>query len=394
MPSLMGLHGQGTIVSVKGRPAADPRYRVAVTMSDGHRVWRTARTRRAAERIRRELVEARELELDPTRQTLGGYLRSWIAGLRSAKNERVRPRTLEHYELVVEKHIIPTLGDLKLSAVTARRVQAWIDADEGKPRTVRHHHAVLRHALNVAVKQRLLAWNPASAVYLPDLDGAEIAKPLGIDDARKLLDATAGGDGKPRDRLHALWRLALVTGMREAELLGLPWDDVADGTITVRTQLQRLIPDEERAAAKAEGRKPRGVWVRAAPKAARSVKAIALDPATAAVLEEHRVTQAAERRADWAYFGLVFLTPDGNPYHRTDLRKLFAAACTRAGIEPRRFHDLRHSSAHLLRDAGVAEDTRMARLGHNTTAMARHYSGASQTQDQDAADRLGRALSG
>jgi integrase len=89
---------------------------------------------------------------------------------------------------------------------------------------------------------------------------------------------------------------------------------------------------------------------------------------------------------------MVFVTPKGLPLHYSEVLKEFKAACARAGIEPRRFHDLRHSTATLMREVGVAEDTRMSRLGHNTTTMARHYSGASEVQDRDAAERLGRAL--
>jgi hypothetical protein len=99
--------GTGTIVPTK-TPAGADRYRIAVTMADGRRVWRTARTPKEAERIRKALVEARELDLDPTRQTLADYLRSWIAGLRDARNARVRPRTIENYAMIVERHIIPT----------------------------------------------------------------------------------------------------------------------------------------------------------------------------------------------------------------------------------------------------------------------------------------------
>jgi integrase len=382
--------GQGTIVPISGN-----RWRIAVTMADGRRVWRTARSERQAERVRLALVEARELDLDPTRQTLADYLRSWIAGLRDAKVQRVRPRTLDHYALIVEKHIIPTLGKVKLSALTGRRIQAWIDADDAAPMTIRHHHAVLRRALNVAVRQRLLPWNPAASVELPDADD-DHADPLTLEEARALLTTSSAVDDKgvPVDRLAPLWRLALVTGMRSGELLGLGWDDVKADAIEVRAQLLRRIDDAERELAKAEGRKPRGSWHLTAPKAARKVQRIAIDPATSAVMDAHRKRMAAERTASWRYHGLVFTTPAGEPWHATDVLRAFHAACKRAGIAERRFHDLRGTSATLLRAGGVAEDTRMARLGHSTTTMARHYAQASEAQDQAAAAGLGKALSG
>jgi integrase len=388
MPNPMGREkGQGTGPFEITLPSGTKRWRVAVTMADGRRVWRTGRTPREAERKRKELVEARELDLDPTRQTLADYLRSWIKGLRDARNQRIRPRTLDHYTLVVERHIIPALGKHKLAAVTGRRVQAWLDADSGSPRTVLHHHAVLRRALNVAVRQRLLAYNPAAAVELPR-PRADTASPLSLDEAHRLLTATRG------DRLHALWRLAIVTGLRQGELLGLGWDDVDGATVTVRSQLQRLISPGEREAAQREGRKPRGSWVRTPPKAARKLASVAVDAATVAVLDEHKRLMTAERAPAWEYFGLIFPTPEGQPYHQSELLRAFHAACDSAGIPRRRFHDLRGTSATLMRAAGVPEDDRMARLGHSTTDMARHYAAASEVQDRAAADRLGEALSG
>jgi len=75
--------GQGTIVPIPPSPGGTKRWRVAVTMPDGRRVWRTAHSPREAERIRAQLVEARELDLDPTRQTLAAYLRGGLTPWRS-----------------------------------------------------------------------------------------------------------------------------------------------------------------------------------------------------------------------------------------------------------------------------------------------------------------------
>lgn len=355
--------GQGTVVPIKN----GTRFRIAVTMADGHRVWRTARTPREAERIRRQLVEARELDLDPTRQTLADYLRSWMKSMRDGR--RVRPRTLDHYRLVVERHIIPALGHLKLAAVTGRRVQAWLDADRAAARTVLHHHAVLRRALNIAVRQRLLAYNPALAVEVRRPTG-DVANPLTLVEARHLLEGTRA------DRLHALWRLALVTGLRQGELLGLAWDDVAGDTLTVRHQLQRLG----------------GEWVRTPTKAARKLAHVALGAETAAVLDEHRRRMMQERTPEWRFHGLVFVTLRGDPIHQSEALRLFHEACDRAGIPRRRFHDLRHSTAHLMTDAGVSQEARKARLGHSTDAMAEHYGGASEAQDRLAAELLEAAI--
>jgi integrase len=427
MPNV-GVHGQGTGPFKVTTPTGQERWRVAVTMADGRRVWRTRTTYRAAEAARKGLVEARELDLDPTRLTLAGYLRSWIEGLRDGR--RIRPRTLDHYAMIVETHIIPDLGGIRLASLTARRIQAWVDADPASPRTVHHHRAVLRRALNVAVRQRLLPWNPAMAVELPRVTG-DHADPLTLEEARRLIEATKD------DRLGVLWRLAIVTGLRQGELLGLTWEDVNDGplrsvsttgtrrdagptvgatprvisgqgagdirrvsedragpaqddvgtpvvaSLKVHRQLQRLSPER--------GGDANG-WARTPTKAARKLEVIALDEATAAALDAHRIRQAAERTAETVYWGMVFRTEAGFPYHSGPILDAFHEACVKAGIRKRRFHDLRGTTASLMAAAGVTEDVRQARLGHATKAMARHYAGASTEQDQAAVELLARRL--
>lgn len=360
----MGTHGQGSIVrEAKGT------YRVAVTMADGRRVYRRLPDVKSAERVRRELVAMRENDLDPSRLTLADFLRSWLASLRDARQQRVRPRTLDHYTLVVERHIIPALGRRLVVDLSERHVQAWLDGDVAAARTVRHHRAVLRRALNVAMRQRLVQRNVAVGVELADAPTFAGA-PLGLDECRALLAVD--------DRHTPLWRIAIDTGARQSELLGLGWDDLdlEAGTVTIASQLQRLA----------------GGWVRTPTKAARALGVVALSPATVEAVKGHRVRMAAERAPGWRYPGLVFPTPKGEPYHQADVLRAFHAACDAAGIARRRFHDLRGTTASLMRDLGVPEDVRMARLGHSTTAMARHYAKAGPGPDRDAAEALGRAL--
>jgi integrase len=366
MHSPMGAHGQGGVTLHKSGL-----WQVRLTMADGRRVTRYARDKRSAERLRRELVEMRASDIDPSRLTLAAFLRSWIGALRDARNQRVRPRTLDHYAMIVERHIVPALGHHRLDRLREHHVQAWLDADPGSPRTVHHHRAVLRRALNVAIRQRLLLTNPAIGVELPDATWHG-AKPLTLPEAKRLLAATAD------DRLGALWRLALDTGLRQGELLGLGWDDVDldAGTVTVTGQLQRRA----------------GSWLRTETKADRALRTLAIAAPTAAALEKHRLRMAAERTPMWRYYGLVFTTEQGEPLQNHRVLDEFHAACDAAGIERRRFHDLRHASATLYRALGVAEDTRMARMGHSTTAMARRYGHAGPEQDRLAAERLGEAL--
>jgi integrase len=365
---MMGIHGQGNITPIREKRkdgSIRERWRVSL-MVEGRRTWRIARSPEEAERIRRALVDAAQRDLDPTRQTVEGYLRSWIASQR--KGKRIRERTLIGYERIIDQRIIPALGKLTLDRLSKRRIQAWIDGQSGSPQTVRNAHAVLRKALGSAAGD-VIPSNPAVGVELPRRRTFE-GRPLTPDEAHRLLDATKD------DRLHALWRLAIVTGLREGELLGLSRDALEDDTLRVETQLQRI----------------NGRWVLSPTKAARGLTTLTLDRATVRLLQSHLRKMADERKPRWRYFGLMFPSPQGEPYHQSTILEEWGRACDKAGIARRRFHDIRHSTSAFLKAAGIPEDVRMARLGHNTTRMARHYGGAASEADREAVERLAEVI--
>jgi hypothetical protein len=162
----MGQHGDGTITARR-----DGRLQVAVTMLDRRRefayvpkslVRRDPKAAaRMAERLRDELLERRDAELEPGRQTLTAYLRSWLTSLEQAKRRKVRPRTLEHYRLIVEAHIIPALGAVRLDRLREPAVQRWLDGMEGSPRSIMHRRAVLRDGHTTwRMRKRLVAPQP------------------------------------------------------------------------------------------------------------------------------------------------------------------------------------------------------------------------------------------
>jgi integrase len=259
---------------------------------------------------------------------------------------------------------------MQLGDVRRRHVQAWVDAQYGAAQTIRNAHAVLRRAFAAAAGDST-ATNPAIGVELPDPSRFS-GSPLTAAEARRLLEVTHG------DRLHALWRLALVTGLREGELLGLSRDALDGSTLVVDGQLQRIA----------------GRWVTSPPKAGRKLERLAVDPETVAVIREHLQRMADERQPGWRYHGLMFVTPRGEPYHGSQILNELRRALAAAGADSRRFHDLRVTAATIMRDIGIAEDTRMARLGHATKAMARHYSEKATAQDRAAVEQLAEAIGG
>ncbi len=168
------------------------------------------------------------------RQTLQQYLTSWLETVRPT----VESSTYERYELDVQRHLVPALGKTRLAFVSPQQVQNLLAEKLNSglaPRSVRSMRAVLRRALNEALALGLVTRNAAALVRAPKAPHGEMHV-YDAEQVRALLDAAAG------TRLEALLTLAVTSGMREGELLGLSWPNVnLDGKfLHVQTQLRRL----------------------------------------------------------------------------------------------------------------------------------------------------------
>ncbi len=159
---------------------------------------------------------------DDENMTVAEYLDGWLKG---SMRGSVRDSTYDCYEAICRKHIASVLGAKKLSKLTAMHVQGFYRdrLDSGfAPATVHKCHTVLHKALNQAVEWHLVPRNVADAVKPPRPTPRKEMRALSPEAARRLLDAAH----EVGDRLEALYVLAVHTGMREGELLGLKWEDV------------------------------------------------------------------------------------------------------------------------------------------------------------------------
>jgi integrase len=194
------------------------------------REWHSGyQTRREAERARIELLAGlqRGEHVEPSKLTVGAYLVDrWLPACRV----RVRPRTFESYELNVRTHLVPSVGHVRLQALTGDMLNAaYADLLAGgrrdgrglSPRTVRYLHAIIRRALEDATRWGLVPRNAAERADPPRADrNREAMRTWTAERARTFLASTAD------DRLSALWLLLLTTGMRRGEALGLGWEHV------------------------------------------------------------------------------------------------------------------------------------------------------------------------
>jgi integrase len=297
---------------------------------------------------------ARGIVYDDENQTVGEYITQWLSD--SAKHA-VKATSYRAYESQIRNHIVPALGKVKLSRLTPAHLQALYAAKlrEGmKPASVRQIHAILHKALEQAVRFNLIPTNPAGKVDPPKVRQEEIT-PLSAEQANKLLDVTRN----ERDSFEALYALALTTGLRIGELLGLKWSDIdLDARrLRVSRQLQRSSQ---------EG------LIFTEPKAA-SRRTVDLPTSTVEALKRHRKRQVEETlKAGGAYQDndLVFAGPLGEPIGSEKVtQRAFKPLLKRTGLPEIRFHDLRHTFATLLLARGVHPTYVQRALGHASVKM-------------------------
>jgi integrase len=316
------------------------------------------------------------LIFDAGNQRVGEYMDRW---LNDSLRDTVRQSTLVRYEQLVRLHIIPALGRIALKSLSAAHVQGFYRdrLDSGlSPATVQKIHAVLHKALDQAASWSLVPRNPTESVKAPRPAPEEI-RPLNREQAKALLETAR------RERFEALYVLAVTTGLRQGELLGLKWEDVdlENSLIRVRRTLIRH----------------RGRLLLGEPKTKRSRRTVRLTEAAVQALKEHlaRQIEQMERLGDlYEDQGLIFATQRGTLVNPTNLRKRsFAPLLEKAGLLPIRFHDLRHTCATLLLSRNVNPKIVSEMLGHATIAITLDtYSHVLPTMQDSATRALEDAL--
>jgi len=338
--------GSWTVVIDLGR---DP------TTGKRKQLWRSVRgSKREAEALLAQLLHQRDMGIDapPGRVTVGQFLERWLSDYAQTN---VAPSTLRRYRQLIHCHLLPALAGIPLSKLRPLHIQqaySLILAKGRSARTALHCHRVLREALQHALKWQLIARNPADAVE-PPRPGRQEIRTLDPDGVRRLLRAA---DGTP---FAALVHLAVMTGLRQGELLGLRWQDVdlEAGMVHVQ-QTAQWLPGH-------------GVVFRP-PKTHRSARPVALSPATREILRDHRRQQLEQRLSlgpAYSDHDLVFATPIGTPMDPSNLRRAWRHIVQAAGLDACRFHDLRHAHATLLLHQGVHPKVVSERLGHSSVTI-------------------------
>lgn len=329
--------GEGSIGKRK-----DGTYYGAIRL-EGKRRWVYGETRKEVADRLKELRKKHEAgaDLDGGNLKLSVYLDTWLAEVVSRRN---KARTCMGYQQIVDQHLKPNLGQLQLSALRPDRVQEFINelSNQGKsPRTVRNVRAVLRRALNQAIRWRYITINAAALVEIPRIEHYQVY-PLTKEEARTFLDSIRG------HHLEVLYLLALLLGLRQGELLGLLLDsfDFNKGVVQIDGALQSV----------------KGQLVRHTTKTKSSRRVLPLPPSIIPLVKAH----IAHQQAQFPASSYIFTSTTGGPLSPFTVIPQFKALLKKAGIRPIRFHDLRHTCATFLIARGEHPRIIMEVLGHSS----------------------------
>ncbi len=317
--------------------------------------------------------------------TVAQWLTSWLRSVQA--REDVRRRTYEHYELIVRRHLVPTIGSRPLAKLTPRDVEAMLGGrlKAGQSTRSAHHiRAVLRNAIRDAERDGLVSRNVASLARPPRVVKEEM-KTLTPTQVDAFLEALSD------DRLAAMYVVTLGLGLRQGEVLGLRWADIDldAGALRVTHALSWIRPAGEHAA------QPHLVE----PKSEESRRTLRLPKSVTAALREHRARWVDEKLAHgerWLNeWDLVFVGPAGEPLNPRTVWSDFRGKLTAAHLPAIRFHDLRHSAASLMGAKHVPARVVQKILGHSSISLTlQTYSHVFAEQHEEAAAIMDDILGG
>lgn len=367
-------HGEGSVYR------DGPRWIAAVSRRD--RNGKRKRRRRIAATQREALQKLRELQREVARddaeavdETVSAFLDRW---LRDVVAPTRRPKTYGSHESIIRMHLKPALGSVRLSRLRPDDVQTLLNqklASGLSPRTVVHIRATFHAAMNHALRWGLVSRNVVALTTPPQVPTSEI-DPLSPSDAKRVIEAVRG------DWVGSIVEVALGTGLRQGEILGLRWSDIDFETsrLRVRRVLQRT----------------RDGYIFAEPKTHRSRRGIPVPSIALRALKARRAQQLEDRLRHgvaWDESDLVFTNASGGPLYGPNVTRRFQHLLGKAGLPRMRFHYLRHSCASLLLAEGVPLKVASQILGHSSIATtANVYVHVLEELNDEAAAAMDRAL--
>ena len=321
--------------------------------------------------------------VEPSKITVRQWLDIWLKEYCGS----VKENTLVSYRIQAETNIAPLIGAVKLCALQPHHIQNAINTMQKRPekplspKSIKNAFGVLHKAMDQAVLNGYIIKNPCNGVQLPRVEKKDIS-PLDENEIRAFLSAIKGHPNE------MLFKVALFTGMREAELMGLTWDrvDLKNGTILVDRQMIH--------------EKKKGGAYKFAPTKSSNIRKITPAPAVMVWLQSWKKAQAAQRLLlgdKWGdgFENLVFTDEFGHHLSNTTLTHQARRFGVKIGKEGFRFHDLRHSYAVAAIRAGDDMKTISTNLGHASITITMDiYAAFTQDMARASSQRMDAYMQG
>ncbi len=351
----------------------EARYTAGYDPGTGKQIQRSI-TGKTQKEVSRKLKEA-TTALDagtytaPSKMTVAQWMDIWAVDYLGG----VKPLTVSNYQSNIRNHIKPCLGAIRLDALTPHEIQAFYNSLTVSPKTVKNIHGVLHKALDQAVSNGYIRFNPADSCVLPRVVRKEI-QPL---DEKQIADFLRAIHGDP---FEDLFLVTLFTGLREGEILGLTWDcvDLANGILTINKQLIAARGAEEK--------------YQLAPTKNGKARTITVAPSVRDILRRVKCRQLENRLKYgecWADTGFVFTTELGEHLIHYTVYTHYKKIAAQIGCPDSRFHDLRHTYAVASIQSGDDLKTVQENLGHATASFTLDvYGHVTQQMRQASADRM------
>lgn len=310
--------------------------------------------------------------VEPSKTLYVDFMKSWLQD----KKTTVKKNTLENYSYLVNSFIVPHMGQTELSKITPREIQSLYndlkESNKLSDENIRKIHTIINDSLNKAFRWEMIVRNPASLVEAPKVSKKEV-EVWNEDEIQRFLSAA-------RDtRYYAAFLLALTTGMRQGEILGLRWKDIDEENRTISI-IQTLSH--------------KGQELSAGTKTESGNRQISIDETTLNQLLPLKLRYKEEKMANrplYQDYDLVIRTSLGTPLSPRNLLRSFYSIIDKVKVKKIRFHDLRHTHASLMLKQGVNPKIVSERLGHaNVRITLDTYSHLLPNLQKETADQFGK----
>lgn len=329
-------------------------------------------------------IEAGEY-IAPEKMTFTNFVREWKEKYAS---KQLEASTYETYVTLLENQILPSFGHKRLDQINTLQILNFLETlskdgmrSDGKPgklssATIQFYHRVLKNIFSRAVEWKVIKENPVASIKKPKVESKK-AKVYSEEQVGILMGCIANEDSK----WQMIITLAISTGMRRGEILGLEWNhlDLEKGKIHIQQSLTHT--------------KETG-YIFKEPKTKNSIRNISLSSSVTEQLRQYKLYKNKQKlRLGDKWNGnernLLFSTWDGQPMYPSSITSWWRKRLKMYGLPQITFHELRHTSATLLINEGVHMKTISARLGHSKIGITMDlYGHALDSADEAAANKF------